>query len=88
MVLPRSLLVSLGVRLMERLSFHLADERVEEYEVGEVQVRLDGRERTTTVVFGPGDTNAPSWCHHPRAFQPGRRTPCVSALSPSRGLMM
>jgi clan AA aspartic protease len=57
-VLPRSLLTSLGVRPIERVPFHLADERVVEYEVGEVRVRLDGRERTTIVVFGPGDTNA------------------------------
>ena len=33
----------------------LADERVVEYEVGEARLRLDGRERTTLIVFGPDD---------------------------------
>jgi predicted aspartyl protease len=33
----------------------LADERVVEYEVGEARLRIDGRERTALVVFGPDD---------------------------------
>ncbi len=52
-MLPREVLASLGVETVERLSFHLADERVEDYDVGEARIRLDGRERTTLVVFGP-----------------------------------
>ena len=52
-LVPRNLLTELGVELIERVSFQLADERTVEYEVGEVRVRLDGRERTTVAVFGP-----------------------------------
>ena len=37
---------------METVSFQLADNRIVEYEVGEARVRLDGRQRTTLVVFG------------------------------------
>jgi len=52
-LLPRDLLRSLGIDAIERVSFHLADERLVEYDVGEARIRLDGRERTTLVVFGP-----------------------------------
>ena len=51
--LPSDLLIALGVVSVERVSFQLADERTVEYEVGEARLRLDGRERTTLVVFGP-----------------------------------
>jgi clan AA aspartic protease len=52
-LLPRNLLVELGVQPLERVAFELADERVVEYEIGGVRPRLDGRERTTVVVMGP-----------------------------------
>ncbi len=52
-VLSRDLLVRLGIQAIETVSFELADDRIVEYEVGEARVRLDGRERTTQVVFGP-----------------------------------
>ena len=52
-VLPRDELVRLGIQAVETVSFELADDRIVEYEVGEARVRLDGRERTTLVVFGP-----------------------------------
>ena len=87
MVLPRSLLASLGVRPIERVPFHLADERVEEYEVGEVRVRLDGRERTTTVVFGPGDTSALLGATTLELFNLGV-DPVRQRLIPVPGLMM
>ncbi len=54
-MLPRNLLVSLGVVVIEQVAFHLADERTVEYDVGEARIRLDGRERTTLVIFGPDD---------------------------------
>ena len=38
---------------MDRVSFELADDRIVEYDVGEARVRLDDRERTVLVVFGP-----------------------------------
>ena len=52
-LLPRDVLISLGIEALERVSFQMADERVVEYEVGEARIRLDGRERTILVVFGP-----------------------------------
>ena len=52
-VLPAEALVRLGIQAIETVSFELADDRIVEYQVGEARVRLDGRERTTLVVFGP-----------------------------------
>jgi len=52
-LLPREVLTDLGVEALERVSFQLADERIVEYDVGEARIRVDGRERTTLVVFGP-----------------------------------
>ena len=52
-VLPAEALVRLGIQPIETVSFELADDRIVEYQVGEARVRLDGRERTTLVVFGP-----------------------------------
>ena len=54
-MLPRNLLTTLGVVAIERVAFQLADERMVEYDVGEARIRLDGRERTTLVIFGPDD---------------------------------
>ena len=54
-MLPGGLLRGLGIEVIERVSFKLADERVVEYEVGEARLRLDERERTTLIVFGPDD---------------------------------
>ena len=56
--LPRNLLAELGIRPTERAPFQLADDRTVEYPVGEARIRLDGRERTTIVVFG-SDAAAP-----------------------------
>ncbi len=50
---PRDLLVRLGIQAIDRRGFRLADERRVVYEVGEARIRLDGRERTILVVFGP-----------------------------------
>ena len=52
-VLPRDLLEGLGITVVGRFTYTLADETIVEYDVGEARVRLDGRERTTQVVFGP-----------------------------------
>ena len=51
-MLPRHLLANLGVAVLEQVAFQLADERTVEYDVGEARIRLDGRGRTTMVVFG------------------------------------
>ena len=57
-VLPSELIRGLNVEVVDRLAFRLADQRVEEYDVGETRMRLDGRERTVLVVFGPEGANA------------------------------
>ena len=54
-MLPGGLLRGLGIEVIESVSFKLADERMVEYQVGEARLRLDGRERTTLIVFGPED---------------------------------
>lgn len=51
-LLPRNILAELNIQPIERIPFQLADDRTLEYEVGEARLRLDGRERTTIVVFG------------------------------------
>ena len=55
-LLPGDLLKELGVEAVERVAFQLADDRTVEYEVGEVRLCLDGRHRTTVVIFGPQST--------------------------------
>ena len=52
-VLPQDLLLGLGIKPVDRFTYSLADETIVEYDVGEARIRLDGRERTTQVVFGP-----------------------------------
>lgn len=58
-LLPGRLLRELGIQSLERIPFQLApknsglaDERTAEYEISEARIRVDGRERTTVVVFG------------------------------------
>lgn len=54
---PATLLESLGVRRIDTETFVLADGSQVERPVGEAVVKLDGRERTSMVVFG--DEGAP-----------------------------
>ena len=51
-VVPTPLLRRLGVAPAERRRFRIADNSVIERDIGEVMVRVDGRIRTTVVVFG------------------------------------
>ena len=51
-VMPASLLESLGLEPVEQEEFMLANGEVRVYAVGEARFRIDGRERTTPVVFG------------------------------------
>ena len=53
--MPRDLLRQLGVSPIDTRSFVLADESRVQNDVGEARVRLNGRELTTLVVFGPDD---------------------------------
>jgi clan AA aspartic protease len=57
-VLGGDLLESLGVEPVDRRSFQLADERVVDYDVGEVRLRQEGSEYTVLVVFAPAGTSA------------------------------
>ncbi len=51
-VMPASLLERLGVQPVEQEEFMLASGEVRVYAVGEARFKIDGRERTTPVVFG------------------------------------
>ena len=52
-VLPQDILLGLGITPVDRFAYSLADETIVEYDVGEARIRIDGRERTTQLVFGP-----------------------------------
>ena len=56
--IPAGILSGLGVEVIERHPFELADESVVEYGIGQATIRLDGRERTVVVVFMP-DSSSP-----------------------------
>jgi clan AA aspartic protease len=51
-IFPGSLLRALGIEPTDRARFRLADERRVEFEVGMGRLRLYGKERASTVVFG------------------------------------
>ncbi|MCE2462673.1 MAG: aspartyl protease family protein [Dehalococcoidia bacterium] len=51
-VIPRDTLSSLDCQAVERRPFTLADDRVVEYEVGIVSLRLAGRTMPVPCVFG------------------------------------
>ena len=52
---PRSMLERLGIATLERHGFELADRSIVEYDVGEALLRVNGRDRTTSVIFGDDD---------------------------------
>ena len=53
--IPRPVLERLGVAVARRRSFRLANEERVFYDMGRAQVRIDGVEEVTLVVFGdPG----------------------------------
>ena len=52
-LLPESLLARLDVLPIDRQAFTMADGRRQEYDLGEVVVRIGGAERTCLVIFGP-----------------------------------
>ena len=51
-VMPASLLESLGLEPVEQDEFMLANGEIRVYSVGEARFKINGRERTTPVVFG------------------------------------
>jgi len=86
-VLPSELIRRLNVEVIDRLAFRLADQRVEEYDVGETRIRLDGRERTVLVVFGPEGANALLGATTLELFHLGV-DPIGQRLVPVQGLLM
>ena len=55
-VLPTNVLSQMGVEQEDIRRFELADNQIVEYPVGQIRVRLDGRELITLAVFAPADT--------------------------------
>ena len=53
---PASVLRELGVAPVRRQGFRFADGSSKQMDVGEVRIRIDGREATTQVVFNNEDT--------------------------------
>ncbi len=51
-MLPASVLHRLGVEPEESNSFELADGSVRVFSLGEIRVRIDGREVSTVIIFG------------------------------------
>ena len=52
-VIPESLLASLSLAPMERRTYRIADGNFIQRDVGEARFRIDDRERTCPVIFGP-----------------------------------
>ena len=50
-----AMLRRLGIVTLERHGFELDDRSIVEYDVGEALLRVNGRERTTSVMFGDDD---------------------------------
>ena len=53
---PASMLRELGVAPYERQGFQFADGSLKRMDVGEVRIRIDGREATTQIAFNNEDT--------------------------------
>jgi len=51
-LLPSSIIKKLDVQPIDNMPFQIADQRVINYEVGQVRLRIDGKERIVLVVFG------------------------------------
>ena len=51
--LPGSFLAGLGVEQEYRKRFALADQRIVEYSMGQVRMRLEGEELIVPVIFAP-----------------------------------
>ena len=51
--LPESLLEELGIEREETDVFEMADNRLVEYDLGDIRLRLEGREHYVPVIFAP-----------------------------------
>ena len=52
-VFPESMLERLGIWRLERVGFEQADGSIIEYDVGVAWMTINGRERASSVAFGP-----------------------------------
>ena len=75
-----------GALFFARRPYRVADETIVEYDVGEARVRLDGRERTTQVVFGPEGVTPLLGATTLQLFHLGVE-PLQEQLVPLRGLL-
>ena len=57
LMIPEDLLRQLGVRQTERRVFQLADHRTVEYDMGVLELKLDGRQIPVPVVFAEEGTS-------------------------------
>ncbi len=57
LMVPADILQQLGVRQTERRVFQLADHRTVEYDMGVLELKLDGRQIPVPVVFAPVGTS-------------------------------
>ena len=57
-VLPRDVVTQLGLQPIDKAQFELGDGRIVEYEVGNVEARIDGKQRATLCVFAEPGTQA------------------------------
>lgn len=57
LMIPADILQRLGIRQTESCVFQLADHRTVEYDMGVLELRLDGRQIPVPVVFAPEGTN-------------------------------
>lgn len=85
-LLPYDILRRLGITPVDRFTYSLADETIVEYDVGEARIRIDGRERTTQVVFGPEGVSALLGATTLQLFHLGV-DPLQERLVPVRGLL-
>ena len=51
--LPETMLEELGIEREETDVFELADNRLVEYDLGDIRLRLEGREHYVPVIFAP-----------------------------------
>ena len=54
-VFPETMLESLGIWRLERVGFEQADGSIIEFDVGVAWMTINGRDRASSVAFGPDD---------------------------------
>ena len=86
-LLPGSMLRRLGVVPQRRLEFESANGEIIEHDIGEVRVRVDGVEATTTAIFG-GDATEGLMGAHTLESVTMVVDPVNRRLAPTRALLM